>query len=150
MKQIFFYFLAVILILGLTNQSCNKSNHADATSADKESAMDKSELPVFKFESETYDFGKVTEGEKVICKYKFTNVGKSDLLIKSAYAGCGCTVPKYSSEPVAPGATGEIEVVFNTANRGGMQNKSVTIEANTDPTQTKLTFSAEVVAANKK
>ena len=41
-----------------------------------------------------YDFGKVTDGEKVEYNFKFRNTGKNPLIIASATASCGCTVPE--------------------------------------------------------
>ncbi|MFM6954742.1 MAG: DUF1573 domain-containing protein [Sphingobacteriaceae bacterium] len=61
----------------------------------------------------------------------FTNTGKSALIISSAAATCGCTVPEYPKEPLAPGKTGIIHVVFNSTGKSGMQNKTITLTTNT-------------------
>lgn len=106
-------------------------------------------LPVFKFESQVFDFGMIIQGEKVSHTFKFTNTGKSDLVISSASASCGCTVPKYETKPVPPKGHGEIEVVFNSENREGMQHKTVTVLANTQPNRYELSFTANVVTPGK-
>ncbi len=62
-----------------------------------------------------YDFGKTPEGTKVVHDFEFRNTGKKPLVISSAKASCGCTVPEKPEEPVKPGETGIIKVVFNTA-----------------------------------
>jgi hypothetical protein len=84
---------------------------------------------MIKFEEETHDFGDLMQGGDASYVFKFTNSGTSDLLISGAKGSCGCTVPKWSSEPVAPGAEGEIRVQYDSNRIGGI-NKSVTINSN--------------------
>lgn len=98
----------------------------------------------FDFGDKVYDFGTVSEGEEVMHTYTFTNTGEAPLVIQSASASCGCTVPSYSKEPVPVGGKGEIQVKFNSANRSGVQNKIVTITANTQPAVTRLTLKGTV------
>ena len=112
-------------------------------SADGEVDLDK--LPVMKLEHEEYDFGAIMQGEKVSHTYKFKNIGKSDLLITSAKGSCGCTVPKYDKTPIAPGKEGQIEVVFDSDGRQGIQHKTVTVLANTQPNTVTLKFYADVI-----
>lgn len=90
-------------------------------------------VPEFTFEKEVHDFGKIVQGEKVAYSFKFKNTGKGDLIITSAKGSCGCTIPEYPQEPIAPGAEGVIDVVFNSEGKEGQQNKKVTIVANTVP-----------------
>ena len=85
------------------------------------------------FEKDLHDFGEIIQGEKVNTEFKFTNTGKNDLLISDAYGSCGCTVPEWPKEPIAPGQSGVIKVQFNSANRSGLFNKTVTVVANTQP-----------------
>lgn len=85
------------------------------------------------FEKDLHDFGEIIQGEKVSTEFKFTNTGKNDLLISDAYGSCGCTVPEWPKEPIAPGQSGVIKVQFNSANRSGLFNKTVTVVANTQP-----------------
>ena len=63
--------------------------------------------------------------------FKFTNTGTGDLVIVNAVGSCGCTVPEYPKEPVAPGKSGVMKVTFNSAGKSGMQQKTVTITTNT-------------------
>ncbi|MFW5761298.1 MAG: DUF1573 domain-containing protein [Cyclobacteriaceae bacterium] len=98
----------------------------------------------FQFNEVQYDFGTVDEGEVVTHVFKFTNVGDGSLVIQNARGSCGCTVPNYSKQPVAPGETGEITVSFNTSGRPNAQSKTVTILANTEPAQTQLSIKAMV------
>lgn len=94
--------------------------------------------PQFEFEMTEYDFGTITQGQKVKQVFKFKNAGKGDLLISDAKGSCGCTVPTYPEKPIAPGASGEIEVIFDSAGKSGDQVKTVTLYANTSPTETVL------------
>ena len=104
-------------------------------------------LPVFSFVQTSHDFGEIQEGEVVNHTFAFTNNGESPLIIESAKASCGCTVPNWPREPIAVGATGEIEVSFNSKGKPGIQNKTVTITANTNPTLTKLYIKSNVQKA---
>jgi hypothetical protein len=99
---------------------------------------------VMTFEQTDFDFGSVKEGEKVKHTYKFKNTGSEPLIISSAKGSCGCTVPKWPSEPIAPGATGVIDVEFDSKGKPGKQTKRVTVNANTVPAQTFLNISGNV------
>ena len=108
-------------------------------------SSDTSILPKFKWREEIYDFGVIIQGEKVSHTFVFKNVGKSNLIISSVYASCGCTVAKYDKKPIAPGEEGSIEVVFDSAGKNGIQNKTITVVANTQPNKVELHITAEVV-----
>ena len=90
------------------------------------------------FAETEFDFGTVEMGEKVEHIYKFTNTGKEPLTISNAKGSCGCTVPQWPKEPIAPGEDGEILVIFDTKNKPNKQTKTVTITANTEPAQSFL------------
>ena len=83
-----------------------------------------------KFTEYEHDFGRVTQGEKVVCLFTYENKGTIPLVISSASTSCGCTVSKYSTKPLAPGNTATIEVEFDTSGRSGRQSKTVTIRSN--------------------
>lgn len=101
------------------------------------------------FEYEEFDFGSVKEGEEVTHHFRFRNTGKVPLLITDARSSCGCTVPTWPREPVAPGQGGEIKVVFNTLNKSGQQRKEVAITANTYPAQNTVFLSGKVTASQQ-
>jgi hypothetical protein len=96
------------------------------------------------FEQTDFDFGTVTDGEKVRHTYKFKNTGNEPLVISSAKGSCGCTVPKWPSEPIPPGGSGQIDVEFDSKGKPGKQTKRVTVTANTVPAQTLLNISGTV------
>lgn len=82
------------------------------------------------FTASEYDFGDINQGDKVSYTFEFKNTGNAPLIISNARASCGCTVPQWPKEPVAPGETSKIDVVFNSAGKRGRQTKSITITTN--------------------
>ncbi len=97
------------------------------------------------FTETEFDFGTVKDGEKVSHTYKFKNAGKEPLVISNAQGSCGCTVPKWPRDPIAPGKSGEIVVEFDSKGKAGDRNQKVTITANTNPPQTFLTLKGKVL-----
>jgi hypothetical protein len=83
-----------------------------------------------KFDEETYDFKEIKKGEEVTHIFKFTNVGKRPLIISEVRPSCGCTTPKYTKEPVAPGKKGSITVTFDSSNFEGTVLKTVAVSGN--------------------
>jgi hypothetical protein len=113
-------------------------------SADGMSQNEKDKLPVIEFERTTYDFGEVVQGEKLSYTFKFKNTGKSNLIIFSSEATCGCTTSMPPKAPIRPGETGEIKVVFDSSSQKGKVVKRILVGANTYPAETILTITANV------
>lgn len=111
--------------------------------ASSEQARDN--VPAYKFVTEEHDFGTITEGESVSFAFQFTNVGKGDLVIRSANGSCGCTIPEFPKEPLKPGQSGIINVTFNSEGKSGEQHKTVTLIANTIPATYVLSIHANVI-----
>ncbi len=99
------------------------------------------------FEEERFDFGTVTEGEEVSHVFKFKNTGQEPLILSDARGSCGCTVPQWPREPIAPGDEAEIKVVFNSRNKVGKRSQKVTITANTEPPQKFIYLEGQVQPA---
>lgn len=104
-------------------------------------------LTAISFDSYEHDFGVIDEGDVVLHTFTFTNTGAEPLILDKCKGSCGCTVPQCPKEPIAPGATGTIEVKFNSKGKKNKQTKKVTVTANTDPAQTILTIRAQVTPA---
>lgn len=105
-------------------------------------------LPAIQFEKVNHDFGTIPQGKAVSYTYKFKNTGEAPLIIQSAQPTCGCTVSDYSKEPIPVGGTGFVTAAFD-GKAAGMQNKSVTVTANTWPKTTVLSFKAMVTPTDE-
>lgn len=138
------------LILLLASCSGNKDNGKVDSSVvmNTETAngpVDKSQLPVIKFKETEFNYGRIIQGEKVAHTFSFTNEGKSNLIVVSAKASCGCTVAQPPKDPIPPGGTGKIDVVFDSNNKAGMVSKTITVLTNCEPNTVMLTITGEVV-----
>ena len=99
-----------------------------------------------KFEKTSHNFGTFAEADAVkTFIFKFTNVGDAPLVIHQAVASCGCTVPEYTTEPIMPGANGEIKVTYNGKGRyPGHFKKSITLRTNTANELMRLTIEGDM------
>lgn len=102
-------------------------------------------LPIMAFETTDHDFGTIKEGEVVEYTYAFKNTGEAPLIIQGAQGSCGCTVPDWSREPIPVGGTGFVKAKFDSNGKPNIQNKTVTVTANTYPKTTTLRFKAMVM-----
>lgn len=135
MKNLFFSLMAAGMLLTACNSNQTKASNTSVNTAD---------APVMKFEKEIHDFGKIKKGDKVTYDFKFTNTGKSPLIITDAIATCGCTKPEWPKTPVKPGEAGTIHVTFDSTGKMGLQDKMITVTANTNPSQTRVHLIGEV------
>lgn len=132
----------IILMISCHPQSGKGRNDASFTE-------DLKGTPAMQFDTTSHDFGSLIEGEIVSYTFKFSNKGDGPLLIKSASASCGCTVPSYSKEPTLPGDEGKIVVEFDTRGKLGTNHKTISIRSNSNPPVTILNIFAEVVRADE-
>ncbi|HEX2683563.1 MAG TPA: DUF1573 domain-containing protein [Ferruginibacter sp.] len=93
----------------------------------------------------TYNYGKVTDGEKVEYNYRFKNIGNKPLVIIRATSSCGCTVPEKPEKPVMPGEIGFIKVVFDSRGKVGTTHKSISVQSNANPPFADLILTGEVL-----
>ena len=157
--------LALVLIAAFAFTSCQTDSSSSdsntegteevtsedlATNTDGEATelnvSDDPQLPLTSVEwvAKTHDFGDIPKNVKQKYIFEFTNTGDNPLVISSATAGCGCTVPKKPEEPIAPGETGELEVEYNGSGSGKI-SKNVTVLLNTDTGKDILNISANVL-----
>ena len=120
------------------NTAVNPVNAQTTTEADP------STLGGFQFSEMEYDFGTINEGQVIEHVFNFTNNGQAPLVISNITASCGCTSPDWTKTPVQPGEQGFVKVVFNSAAKSGAQAPTVTIQANTNPTVTRLRMKGSV------
>ncbi|MEQ8479005.1 DUF1573 domain-containing protein [Fulvivirga sp.] len=130
----------------LAQLETSKTGGATAATATPETKPE-GPLPAFKFNELDHDFGTIAEGDVVEHTFSFTNTGDAPLIIQSAKGSCGCTVPTWPKEPIPVGGTGEITAQFNSKGKPNIQNKTVTITANTWPKQSTLRIKAMVTPA---
>lgn len=109
---------------------------------------DPSTLGTFAFNEMEYNFGTIAEGEVIEHLFNFTNNGQAPLVISNITASCGCTSPDWTKTPVKPGESGFVKVVFNSTAKSGAQAPTVTIQANTNPTVTRLSLKGTVNPKN--
>lgn len=138
--------LLIAMLAGCGNPESGVSNDAlsNPLSADNSPESVREELPIIEFERSGHDFGTIREGDVVASTFRFTNTGKRDLIIQAANGSCGCTVPRFPKEPIAPGDAGEIKVEYNSEGKSGLQEKTVTVVTNCIPNTTTLRIKALV------
>ncbi len=106
------------------------------------------DMPTMDFDDTMHDFGVMREGETVSYDFKFTNNGKTPLLVNSANGSCGCTVPEYPHEPLEPGKSAIMKVKFDATGKQGHQEKSVSISTNSNKGVHALYIKADVKPKN--
>ena len=125
--------------------SCNIRRHNDLANLPQMNAAFTDTTSVQVIDS-VYDFGKAAEGTKVAYNFRFKNTGTKPLVISAAQASCGCTVPEKPEEPIQPGKTGILKVVFNTTGRPGPAHKTISVTSNAYPGFPVLLLKGEVEA----
>jgi len=115
--------LMTLLFIGIITFTINAQEEKVIENAQDPNA------PVFEFETDVIDYGKIALNADGIRVFKFKNVGNSPLIIENVKSSCGCTVPKKPTEPILPGKSGEIQVKYAT-NRPGGFSKSITVISN--------------------
>ncbi len=154
MRRVVLFLGVVSLLFGLSSCHHDKTNSQLSTDlinnpVSAEGEADMSMLPKFKFDTTEHDFGKIIDGVKVAYKFKFTNVGGSDLIISQVRPTCGCTATRFPHNPVKPGESAFIELTFDSSRRIGFNHKSASVVANTQPNVVNLQIKAMVMPADK-
>ena len=142
-------FSAALISCDKNKEESNKTiyeNSSDSAAAAPEKETPKTEsITEITFEEKEFDFGTLNDGEIKTHTFKFKNTGNAPLLVSDTRADCGCTTPSFTKDPVMPGQEGKIEVKYNSTGKGGQTvSKTVTVIANTEPSDTKLTIKAVV------
>ena len=89
----------------------------------------KVKTPEITFVKLVHDYGQIEQGANGECEFEFKNTGKADLILTNCRSSCGCTVPSWPKDPIAPGKKAVIKVKYNTQ-RIGQINKTITVESN--------------------
>ena len=90
------------------------------------------------------DFGSFPKDEKQERSFVLTNTGKGLLVVHDVVTSCGCTKVEYSKQPVRPGETLELKVIYEAEDTGYF-SKTVTVYCNVEnsPLRLKVRGSAE-------
>jgi hypothetical protein len=86
--------------------------------------------PKMSLEKKEHDFGTIEEGVQATVSFTFKNTGNAPLVLNSVKASCGCTTPKWTKEPIAPGAEGTVTAIYNSSGRPGNFTKTITVTHN--------------------
>lgn len=153
MKKIITLSIALLAFTFSNAQETSKTKKtvkkATPTTKTTSTAAPKVEGAGMVFVSETIDYGTVAANSDGKREFVFTNNGNKPLIITNATGSCGCTVPTFPKEPIAPGAKGVIGVKYDTSRAGQPFSKTVTITSNAAGTPSKvLTIKGTVLAAD--
>ena len=124
--------MIALLLASFSLQAQDTSKKPQDATKKEQSATNKGKkdkVAEITFESLEHDYGNIYKGDNGECEFVFKNTGKAPLQITNARASCGCTVPSWPREPIAPGKKSVIKVKYDT-NRLGTINKSITVTSN--------------------
>ncbi len=144
------YIVSILLFVSCGQQKEKLPTDMVGIPASADKGLDRSELPEIEFEESEFDFGTITQGEKVSHEFKFENTGEKDLIISNAYADCGCTVPEVPKKPIAPGEEAVIRVTFDSDKKSGMVTKSISVLTNCVPNKRVVKIKANIFVPQTK
>jgi hypothetical protein len=126
--------------------SGSESNTPSTSTKNVDPIADTANYTTIQWLDSIQNFGKVTDGEKVLISFHFKNTGDKPLIVTNVTAGCGCTVPEKPEAPIPPGQEGIIKAEFNSEGRVGQASKNITVTCNTIIQNYTLLFEGEVIA----
>jgi hypothetical protein len=149
MKSLFPAFVLFLFLTSCGSNSNEAKEPATISAAEGGSGtnalQDSTNWTTVQWTDSVQNFGKVTDGEKIIISFHFKNTGSKPLVITNVSASCGCTVPEKPEAPIAPGEEGVIKAEFNSSGRVGMASKYVNVSCNTATQNYTLLFEGEVL-----
>ncbi|MCL1850816.1 MAG: DUF1573 domain-containing protein [Bacteroidetes bacterium] len=130
MKKLFILSLLIVLTIAISAQVDEKPAKKQKGNK-KEIVMEDTlpKVPEIKFANLVHDYGTIYKDGDGVCYFEFTNTGRADLQLTNVSSSCGCTVPQWPKEPIAPGQSAQIKVSYNTS-RVGFISKSVFVDWN--------------------
>jgi hypothetical protein len=123
------------------------NNSANNNAVNIEAEIPVGSISTMEFDEMEFDFGNVFYPSENLHTFRFKNTGNEPIIIASAKASCGCTIPKKPEEPVMPGEYGELDVIFRPkeSQQGTPVTKRITVVANTNPKETYLNIKSNVL-----
>ncbi len=143
MKLINIFFICLFLNSCSNNEKITTDLVVNPLTADKNA--DPVLMPSIALNQDFFDFGEINQNESVSTEFKLQNIGDAPLVIRSVKGSCGCTVLDWPKEPVEIGDEAIINVTFNSENKQGRQNKTVTLITNAIPSSKVLTITGTVL-----
>jgi len=135
------------MLLGMFLAGC--ASEGDKGSVNSASVIeDKHRGAVIDFETDIQDIGAISDGEHVAAWFTYKNTGHSPLIIQDIKAGCGCTVPSWSDQPLGAGESETIKIIFNSAGKKGTQNIRISVFSNAGNPNKDLYLKARVININ--
>ena len=143
MKKLVLVFCAFTLTFGMAMAQQAETKSASMLEAKANGAE-------ITFAEEAFEFGDIYQGDVVEHTFAFENTGNAPLILSNVKTTCGCTAPKWSRDPIAPGETSEIQVRFNSAGKLNKQNKIITIVSNAINQDAKIRITTNVLPKKDK
>ena len=81
------------------------------------------------FDKTEHDFGTIVQGVPRTVIFTLQNTSDQPLILKKVKGSCGCTATSHTQEPIAPGASTEIEATYNAKSIGSFR-KTVSVYTN--------------------
>jgi len=129
MKTLVIFLFGVFVIFGAVAQESS-----EATSG-----------PEITFQEDRFAFGDIHQGDIVEHIFTFENTGNEVLIITNVQTTCGCTAPEWPRDPIAPGQSGDLRVVFNSTGKMGRQNKVITVVSNSVNPMSKVSIETNIL-----
>ncbi|UEG48803.1 DUF1573 domain-containing protein [Ferruginibacter lapsinanis] len=136
------FVIALLSVIVSCDVKRNDKISDDAAMQEKAALKDTTSVQLI---DSVFNFGTVTEGEKVEFNFRFKNTGTKPMVITSTSASCGCTVAEKPEKPILPGEISFIKAVFNSQGKTGHNEKTITVTANTNPDFPTLLLKGEVI-----
>ncbi len=131
MKKLSLFFILVICVLSVYGQNTKKTVESKFQAE-------------IKFEETQHDFGTITEGDTAVWEFSFKNTGDTLLIIDRVATPCSCTSADWPKNPIKPGESGKIKVLYNSKGRPGRFNKTIVIISNSKTNIDKVVISGTV------
>lgn len=113
--------------------------------AQSEEKIDTLTGPKITFEEYVFDFGDITQGDRVEHVFNYTNTGTEPLILSNVKTTCGCTAPNWSRDVLAPGESTNMTIKFNSTGKSGMQKKYITISSNAVNNPERIRITANIL-----
>lgn len=146
-------FFSVIISLSFLLVACSERSNQSEDEAlnvilrspiNMDGSVDSTMLAIMTFDNVTWDFDTIEQGSSVSHDFIFKNTGQADLVISDVQTSCGCTITEYDKKAIKPGKESKLSFKFDSTDKKGSQDKSITVYANTYPNKTVINFTGFV------